>query len=155
MLFTTFTLYILQRFFVFYLHILTLLCHYCFAIFKEKKNIFPFLAFSLTSMIQVKLKQAEGMKVEFKKEKKNQLFQPVSVSENVTEWFFSPALIKTLQWQWSIWLRLAAADRWQQRDLIMLTARGFSQHYIALFYYPVWKKMNASKTMNQVAVVCK
>lgn len=42
-------------------------------------------------MIQVKLKQAEEMKVEFflkkKKRKKNQLFQPVSVSENVTNDF--------------------------------------------------------------------
>lgn len=67
------------------------------------------------------------------------------MSENVTEQIFSPPLIKTLQWQWSIWLRLAAADRWQQRDLIILTAPGFSQHYIKPFYYCVWKKLTLPK----------
>lgn len=44
-----------------------------FSSLGEKKNVFLLLffgAFSLSSMIQVKLKQAEGMKVEFKKKKK-------------------------------------------------------------------------------------
>lgn len=70
----------------------------------------------------------------FSELKEKQLFQSVCVSWNVTKLFLSPALIKKkiFQWQWSIWLWLAAADRWQQRDLITLMASSFPQAFFLL-----------------------